>query len=160
MALTPLEVKKQEFDRVLRGYDPVAVDAFLELAAEEMGTLVSRVDTLEERVRGLKETLEDYRAMEKTLKDTMLSAQRVAEEAREAASRDAQLVIREANVEAEKIVAEADRRKESLATRIRELEVQERTFVRKMKSFLEEHLEALESREPVGDDAAGGEEGS
>lgn len=148
MALTPLDLKKQEFDKVLRGYDPVAVDAFLELAAEEMGNLVSRIDTLEERVRSLGETLDDYRQMEQALKDTMVSAQRLAEESKEAARRDAELALREARMEGEKIVGEAERRRDALENRIRELEVQERTFIRKMKAFIEEHLEALEAHEP------------
>ena len=47
MSLTPLEVKKQEFERVFRGYDPVAVEAFLELVSEEMAALVMRIAALE-----------------------------------------------------------------------------------------------------------------
>ncbi len=147
MALTPLDIKKQDFDRVFRGYDPVAVDAFLELAAEEMGNLVSRVNSLEERLRTLTETLDDYRQMEQALKDTMLSAQRLAEESKEAAQRDAQLIQREARLEADRTMAEAERRRAALEQRIGELENRERTFIRKMRSFLDEHRHALEAHD-------------
>ncbi|MDX1623257.1 MAG: DivIVA domain-containing protein [Gemmatimonadota bacterium] len=148
MALTPLDIKKQEFDKVFRGYDPVAVDAFLELAAEEMGDLVARVNTLEERLRTVSETLDDYRQMEQALKDTMLSAQKLADESKDAAERDAELIRREARVEADRILAEAERRRSALEERISELESRERAFLRKMKSFLDDHRKALEDLEP------------
>jgi cell division initiation protein len=149
MTLTPLDLKKQEFDRVFRGYDPVAVDAFLELAAEEMGNLVARASALEERLRNMGETVEDYRQMEQALKDTMLSAQRLADESRDAAVRDGELIRKEARLEAEQMLAEAERRRAALEQRIADLESRERAFVRKMKSFLDEHRQALEAH-PLG----------
>lgn len=148
MSLTPLDVKKQEFDKVFRGYDPVAVDAFLELAAEEMGDLVSRLHALEERLKGANETLEDYRRMEQALKDTMVSAQRVADESKETAQKDADLIRREARVEADRIVAEAESKRAALERRIEDLEARERNFVRKMKAFLDEHRRALDEHTP------------
>lgn len=148
MSLTPLDLKKQEFEKVFRGYDPVAVDAFLELAAEEMGDLVARNHTLEERLRSASETLEDYRQMEQALKDTMLSAQKLVDESKDAAERDADLILREAKLEADRIVSEAERRRSALEERISELESRERAFLRKMKSFLDEHLRALEEHDP------------
>lgn len=147
MSLTPLDLKKQDFDKVFRGYDPVAVDAFLELAAEEMGNLVSKVNVLEERLRSAGETLEDYRQMEQALKDTMLSAQRLADESKEAAQRDAVLKIREAELEAERILDEAERRRTALEQRIADLEARERAFIRKMKAFLDEHRRALDEHD-------------
>lgn len=149
MALTPLDLKKQEFDRVFRGYDPMAVDAFLELAAEEMGNLVARVHALEERLTSAAQAVEDYRQMEQTLKETMLSAQRLADDARESAERDAELVHREARLEAERIVAEAERRRAALEQRIADLEARERGFIRKMKAFLDDHRQTLDAH-PLG----------
>lgn len=145
MALTPLDLKKQDFEKVFRGYDPVAVDAFLELAAEEMGQLVTKISGLEERVRGLTSTLEDYRQMERALKDTMVSAQRLAEESKDAARKDAELHLKEAKLEGQEIVAEAERRRVALERRIEELESLERAYILKTKSFLDEQARALES---------------
>lgn len=149
MTLTPLDLKKQEFEKVFRGYDPVAVDAFLELAAEEMGNLVTRVSALEDRLRNMGETVEDYRQMEQALKETMLSAQRLADESRDAAMREGELIRKEARLESEQILAEAERRRGALEQRISDLEARERNFIRKMKSFLDEHRQALEAH-PLG----------
>ncbi|MFN2384483.1 MAG: DivIVA domain-containing protein [Gemmatimonadota bacterium] len=147
MTLTPLDLKKQQFDKIFRGYDPVAVDAFLELASEEMGTLVTRINALEERILGMNATLDDYRHMEQALKDTMLSAQRLADDAKSGAQRDADLLKREARLEADQIVADAERRRGSLEQRIQDLEARERTFIRKMKAYLDEHRQALDAHD-------------
>lgn len=145
MSLTPLEVKKQEFDKVFRGYDPVAVDAFLELISEEMAALVMRVNGLEERLLAVQSTVDDYRQMEQALKETMANAQRQAEDAREAATREGELIQREAKVESDRMVADAERRRSSLEQRIEELESSERDFLRRLKAFLDEHRRTLEA---------------
>ncbi len=145
MSLTPLEVKKQEFEKVFRGYDPVAVDAFLELVSEEMAALVLRINGLEERLEAVQSTVTDYRQMEQALKETMAGAQRQAEEAKAAATRDGELLKREAKVESERMVAEAERRRASLEQRIEELQAGERAFLGRLKAFLDEHRRTLEA---------------
>lgn len=145
MSLTPLEVKKQEFDRVFRGYDPVAVDAFLELVSETMGELVVRIAALEERLQAAQSLVADYRQMERALKETMTTTQRQADEARRAVEREAEVRRREAQVEAERIVAEAEARRTTLERRIEELESSERAFVRRLKGILDDHRKTLES---------------
>jgi DivIVA domain-containing protein len=145
MGLTPLEVKKQEFDRVFRGYDPVAVEAFLELVSEEMVALVMRLNGLEEKLLAVQSTVDDYRQMEQALKETMANAQRQAEEARQAVLREGELLKREAQLESDKMVADAERRRASLEQRIEELESSERDFLRRLKTFLDEHRRTLEA---------------
>lgn len=155
MSLTPLEVKKQEFEKVFRGYDPVAVDAFLELVSEDMAALVLRINGLEERLEAVQSTVADYRQMEQALKETMSGAQRQAEEARAAAVRDGELLKREAKMEAERMVAEAERRRASLEQRIEELQAGERAFLSRLKAFLDEHRRTLEAHPLLAGDDAG-----
>lgn len=155
VTLTPLEVKKQEFEKVFRGYDPVAVDAFLELVSEEMAALVMRVAALEERLEAVTSTVEDYRHMESALKETMAGAERQAQEARDAATKEAELHKREARLESDRILADAERRRESLEQRMEELESREREFLRRLKSFLDEHRRTLESHPLVERDTSG-----
>ncbi len=155
MSLTPLEVKKQEFEKVFRGYDPVAVDAFLELVSEDMAALVLRINGLEERLQAMQSTVEDYRQMEQALKETMAGAQRQAHEAKEAAAREGELLKREAKMESEKMVADAERRRESLEQRIGELQAGERAFLNRLKAFLDEHRRTLEAHPLLADSDAG-----
>ena len=155
MSLTPLEVKKQEFEKVFRGYDPVAVDAFLELVSEEMAALVLRINGLEERLEAVQSTVTDYRQMEQALKETMAGAQRQAEEAKAAATRDGELLKREAKMESERMVAEAENRRASLEQRIEELQAGERAFLSRLKAFLDEHRRTLEAHPLLADSDTG-----
>src|SRR5215510_1038753 len=108
MRLSPVDIRQQQFaTKMFRGFDPQEVDAFLEDVAEdyentlrENATLREQVAAYEERTRGLGET-------ERTLKDTLVTTQRVAEEMKEGAKRDAQLLLREATLNGEKLVEDA-----------------------------------------------------
>jgi len=75
MKITPLEIKRQQFKKVMRGYDPVEVDTFLDMLSTEMEDLVRANRELTDRVLGLETQLSDYKNMEKTLQQTLMQAQ-------------------------------------------------------------------------------------
>jgi cell division septum initiation protein DivIVA len=110
-----------------------------------MAALVMRLNGLEEKLLAVQSTVDDYRQMEQALKETMANAQRQAEEARQAAVREGELLKREAKVESDKLVADAERRRASLEQRIEELAGNERDFLRRLKAFLDEHRRTLET---------------
>jgi cell division initiation protein len=105
MRISPLDVRQQQFTvRIFRGFDPQEVDAFLEDVAEdyesvlkENALLKEQLEALEERVRGMVER-------EKTLHETLITAQRLTEEMKEAARRDAALHVRDAELRGEKVL--------------------------------------------------------
>ncbi|MBI3637890.1 MAG: DivIVA domain-containing protein [Candidatus Rokubacteria bacterium] len=107
MRLTPLDIRQQQFNvKMFRGFDPQEVDAFLEDVAEdyealfkELALLREQVVTHEERSRGATEA-------EKALKETLVTTQRLAEEMKEAARREADLITREASLRGEKMLEE------------------------------------------------------
>jgi len=105
MRISPLDVRQQQFTvRMFRGFDPQEVDAFLEDVAEdyesvlkENALLKEQLEALEERVRGMVER-------EKTLHETLITAQRLTEEMKDAARRDAALHVRDAELRGEKVL--------------------------------------------------------
>jgi len=105
MRITPHDIRQQQFTvRMFRGFDPQEVDAFLEDVAEdyesvlkENGILKEQLEALEERVRGMVER-------EKTLHETLITAQRLTEEMKDAARRDAALHVRDAELRGEKVL--------------------------------------------------------
>ncbi|MFQ5630060.1 MAG: DivIVA domain-containing protein, partial [bacterium] len=54
MKLTPLDIKKQEFKKNLRGYDPIEVDAFLEMVANEFESLLREKNLFSDEILKLK----------------------------------------------------------------------------------------------------------
>ena len=96
MKLTPLDIRKQEFKRVMRGYDPVEIDTFLEMVAAEFEELLKSQKDMRDRAIELEVQLKDYRQIEKTLQQTLLQAQETTGKTYEAARKEAELIVREA----------------------------------------------------------------
>ncbi len=107
MKLTPLDVKRQEFKRVIRGYDIVEVDTFMDMIAVELEDALRSQKELRDRVTELEIQLKDYRTIEKTLQQTLLQAQETTGKTYETARKEAELIVREAEQRAARIVEQA-----------------------------------------------------
>ena len=105
--LTPLDVRRYEFGRVLRGYDPERVDQFREQVANELERLTRANQELEQKARSLHDQLKSFRERDKALNEALVSAQQLRSEMRDQAERESQLVVREAQSQAEVLLASA-----------------------------------------------------
>lgn len=147
MKITPLDVRKQEFKKVMRGFDPHEIQAFLDMVAEEMEELIKENTGLTEKMRDLDTKVDDYRRMEKTLQDTLTSAQRTTDELRRNAEKEAELALMNASMKSEAMLEEARMKLSSLKSEIAALENAKMSFVARFKSLLESQLKILESEE-------------
>ena len=105
--LTSHDVRAQEFQRSLRGYDVTQVDEFKQRMAEEIDRLVRERVQLDERVKGMSEQLRSYRDRERAMNEALVSAQQLRSEAQAQADREREVMLREANLEAERLLHEA-----------------------------------------------------
>jgi cell division initiation protein len=149
MDLTPLDVrkKKADFGRVLRGYEPAAVDGFLDLVADRMDELVRENATLRERATQLGESVEGFRQRESALNDALVTAQQLREEMRAQTQRDSELTLREARIEAERVIAEARREAGVVAESLRRLQTARARFLKGFRGYLERQLEEVRVEE-------------
>lgn len=154
MNLTPLDIAQKQFRRALRGHDPAEVEAFLALVASEFEALVRENLALDERVQRLTEELADHRGRERTLQETLVTAQKASEEIREAARREAEITISDAELQAEKIVQGAHGRFLRIVDDINELKRQRVQFEANVRTLVESHLKLIEAfREPAREEA-------
>ena len=165
--LTPLDVRKKrgDFRKLLRGYDPEEVDIFLDLVAERMEVLVKENLTLTERVERLGEQVEAQEGRETAVREALVTAQELRTDMRTQASKEADLLLREAASEAEhakreaasevdRIVAEAERLVRERLGALEELERQRQKFLKAFRAMLERELDAVvveEGRTPLED---------
>jgi DivIVA domain-containing protein len=105
--LTPLDVRRYEFGRVMRGYDPARVDQFREQVADELERLTRANQELEQKARALHDQLKSFRERDKALNEALVSAQQLRTEMRDQAEREKDLVLREAQLQAENILSTA-----------------------------------------------------
>ena len=105
--LTPVDVRRMEFPKAMRGYDAGRVDDFREQVADELERLTRANQELETSVKTLTDQLRGFRDRDKALNDALVSAQQLRAEVREQSEREAQIVLRDARSEAERIVQTA-----------------------------------------------------
>ncbi|MCZ6767248.1 MAG: DivIVA domain-containing protein, partial [bacterium] len=147
MRLTPLDIRKQEFKKAMRGLEADEVHAFLATVADEYEAVLNDNKALRERLIELDDKVAEYRNMEKTLRDTLLTAERVTVEAKDNARREANLIVKEAQIEAEKSVRDIKQEAMNIRHEIQNLKRQRDSYLMRMKMLVESHLKFLETAE-------------
>ncbi|TAN64142.1 DivIVA domain-containing protein, partial [bacterium] len=89
MKISPLELRSVPFKKSLRGYDTREVDSFKELAASTLEDAFKEISGLEERLRESALSLGHHTENEKTLKDAITTAQRIMDDIRANAKKEA-----------------------------------------------------------------------
>ena len=135
--VTPLEIQKHEFSRKWKGIDPVEVESFLALIAEEMEEIARTNAELETRVRRLEEENAEHRERERILKETLLAAQRASEDIRSGAQRQAEMIVREAQDSGERLTHNALQRAAEIEKAIHELKLQRANFRLQLQKMIE-----------------------
>ena len=126
MNVTPLDLRQQKFKSAMRGYDRGEVDALLSEVADDYEGALRDADRLRQDVARLESALAEHRSEEKSLRNTLVSAQRVADEMRESAERDAARMIHEAETRADMLIQKAQARLEDLQREIEGLRARRR----------------------------------
>lgn len=145
MAVTKIDVLNKIFSRSFRGYDCSEVDAFLQDVAETLGTLSEEKEVLAARLEALEEALEEHKGREQTLRDTLMTTQRMIDDMKANAQKESQLIIDAANSKAESMLQQSHQRLAQLHGDISELKKQRTQFEIKLKSILEAHIRMLEA---------------
>lgn len=118
--LTSHDVRAQEFQRTLRGYDPTQVDEFKQRLAEEIDRLVRERVQLDERVRSMSEQLKSYRDRERAMNDALVSAQQLRSEVQQQVDREREVSLREVQADAERVMRDAAAESERLLQQARD----------------------------------------
>jgi DivIVA domain-containing protein len=145
--LTPLDVRRYEFGRVLRGYDPARVDQFREQVADELERLTRLNQDLEQKARGFHDQLKSFRERDKALNEALVSAQQLRSEMKEQAERESQLTLREAQVQAERILSEAQSDIRRVEDELAALERFRRNYLTQLRAFVERQLAEISAAE-------------
>ena len=136
-SLTPLEIQKQTFSRVLKGYNTDEVRGYLSLVAEEIERLLRDLDRLTRENAMLREELDDHTQRERILKDTLLSAQKVSEDVKANARKEAELIVKDAELLGERVVAQAMMRMSDIERNIQDLKLERSAARSKLRMTLE-----------------------
>ena len=145
--LTPLDVRRYEFGKALRGYDPERVNQFRDQVAEELERLSRLNQELEAKARGFHEQLRAFRERDKAINEALVSAQQLRGDIREQADKEAQLIIREARAEADSIIEDARGEIRRMQEGVAGLEHSQRAYLAQLRSMVERHLAEITAAE-------------
>lgn len=143
MKLTPLDIHHKEFGRSIRGYNEGEVDEFLDEVADELERLFKENIDLSERIEAADEKVKGYQDMERTLHNTMVSAQKSAEDIVAKAKHEAELVLKDAEVKAKEIIHNALTQKQKTQSDLMRIKQAEEEFRGKFKALLDSHIRSL-----------------
>lgn len=144
MKLTALEIKQQNFEKSLRGYDKAEVEAFLNLMSNEWEHMVSKNRELQKKIDDLEEKLKHYERVEEALHETLQTAKESAEQKLTGARREAQTKIEKAEMEAETIIRDATQQRQQVRQSIIRLLDRRKEIIGGIRSYLEMAQESLE----------------
>ena len=144
MKLTPLDIRKQPFPRVFRGFDPDAVNSFLEMVAGEFEGIIRQNNEFATQLKTMEQQLESYTRIEKVLNETLLTAQRSSDEAKVNAQKEAELIIKDAHIRADRYESETRRRVDLLQNEIISIRNQRDSFLARFRAMLTTQLNLVE----------------
>jgi len=152
--LTPMDIHNKEFKRSFRGYNEDEIDEFLDQVVNDYEKLYRENDTLKEELERNKKNIEQYQRLEKNLQDTLLVAQRTAEEVistaranaaelKENTARECQNMRHEAELAAKRQIDEAANKVRDVVAEYDRLVREKDQFLKKLRVTMESELAIL-----------------
>jgi cell division initiation protein len=159
MRITPLDIQQKQFPMKFRGFDVEEVYSFLEIIREEMEDLLRENANVKENVQRMENQLKEYRDMETTLRETLLTAQQMVEDYKTNARKEAELLVKEAELRADSMLKEAQEKVIKIHEDIVDLKGIRRHFKEEMKRMVESHMKMIEFDKEREEDEGGGMKG-
>jgi cell division initiation protein len=142
--VSPLDIRKQVFKKVMRGADPEEVRMFLDVVASEYEKVIQDNAMMAERIRTLDARVAEFRALEENMRNSLVMADRIATESRESSDREARRVIQDAHSRSERILEDARERLQILVREIETLRGKKEVFARRFWTMIEGQIGVLQ----------------
>jgi cell division initiation protein len=160
MRITPLDIQQMVFKVGFRGYDKEEVNRFLEELAQTVESLNRDHAVQQEKIIFLEQQLAELKRTEATLSNTLLSAQSLADDVKRNAHREADLVIKEAELKAGELICQARAELTDMQRDLASLQKQRLLMLERLRASLGmfERLFEVEEQEALHDAATASQE--
>lgn len=147
MKLTPMDINNKEFKRAIRGYCADEVDEFLDQIVENYEELYKENSNLKEKITHLNERVEHYSQIESTIQNTLLLAQDAAEQAKNTAKKEAEMMVKNANEAAQRTMDKAHNDVIAINDEYERVKQEFIKFRAKYRNFMNTQLETFDDLE-------------
>jgi len=142
--ITPTELDSQKFSKKFNGYDVDEVDDFLDQLSVDYEKLYRENAELKDKFDEMEKDLEHYKTIEKSLQDTLVMAQSTAADIKDAATKQAEQIIRDAQASSRQSVDDLTKQEIDTTRRIEEKKREFEVYRAKMQALLISQLEMLQ----------------
>jgi cell division initiation protein len=149
MKILPMDIQRQSFGQKFRGFDPEEVRGYLTIVAEEVASIQGERDRLDHEIQSLKAALEEHRQREVILKNTLLTAQRVSEEIKENARKQAENIVKEAELQGDRLIELAQSRAHEVERSILDLRGWRSSLRTDIRAFVNRVSQLVDLQEEV-----------
>lgn len=144
MRITPLDIQQKQFPMKFRGFDVEEVYAFLEVVREEMEELLRENASLRDSSHRIEGQVREYKEMESTLRETLVTAQQMVEDYKTNARKESELIVREAEIKADEVIRDAQEKVVKIHEDIVDLKGIRRHFKEEIRRLIESHVRMLD----------------
>lgn len=144
MNVSPLDLRQQKFRRTLRGFDPVEVTSFMMAVAEDYEQALRETDRLRTDLTRMEAVLNEHREHERSLKSTLLAAQKLADDIKTHADEEARRIVREAQARSDLLLEKTQARLEDVQREIDGLKLKRKDVETSIESTIQTLRNTLE----------------
>jgi cell division initiation protein len=144
MTLSKIDLINKKFSTRLMGYSRDEVDQLLMELAEVLGKAAEERRAMKQRLDHMQSALKDYRQREETLRDTLITTQKMVDDLKAQARKEAELILDEANAKGQEMIRQAHSRQAQVHEDILELKRQRLQFETQLRGLLTTHFRLLE----------------
>jgi cell division initiation protein len=144
MRIAPIDLRQQRFKTGYLGFDKTEVVAFLTEAADDYEHVLREIDRLRQDLQRQDALLAEHRDREANLRNTLLTAQRLADEIKDSAQTEAKLIVREAQGRGDLLLQKAQGRLDEIERDITEMRLRRRDVEATLESSIQSLYRALE----------------
>jgi cell division initiation protein len=149
VTISKIDLLNRKFAKKVWGYAPEEVDQLMAEVAEMLGAVAEERKNLLKKVKRMESSVEEFRQRDETLRDTLMSTQKMVDDIKGGAQREAQLILDEARAKAEGMVQQGHNRLAQLYEDIENLKRQRSQFEIQLRGLLETHLRIIDSEDPA-----------
>ncbi len=146
MKLSPLLIKKQEFEKSMRGYNVDEVQAFLDKISSELEELINQNEQLESEVEKLNGEIDEFHKIEKKLQDDIIKEQELSVQELESAKKQSALIIKEAEVKASQMIQNAEEKVNEMQNAVMTLRAEKDLIIARLRAIVGTQSNLLEGK--------------
>ncbi|WP_214846547.1 DivIVA domain-containing protein [Exiguobacterium sp. s193] len=147
MPLTPLDIHNKEFTRKFRGYDEDEVNEFLDQVIKDFEVLLRENRQQQEVIQNMQSRVDYFSSMEETLNKSIIVAQEAGEEVKANATKEASLILKQAEREAEQLQDSAQRRAQRTDFEVEQMRKKIELYRNRFKVLIDAQMELLTSHD-------------